>query len=208
MEALETAPITQKPVGFTQVFEANRNSTATCIVNVGGAGSGKSWAIAQLLISKMLNEDNKTFGICRHTFPALRMTAYDLFISLLKDYGVYREEKHNKTANVYSYKNNVVYFFSLDDAEKVKSTSFNYIWIEECSEISFNDFIILKTRLRGTVKPGELNHVYLSCNPTDIQGWVASKLCGVTKEKKKEQQPNYSAQLLSKEQGRDTICPK
>ncbi len=172
------APSTQKAIGYTKIFEANRDSKASVVVNVGGAGSSKSYSIAQLLITKLINEDNKVFGICRHTFPALRMTSYDLILGLLKQYGVYKEERHNKTANVYSYKNSSMHFFSLDDSEKVKSTSFNYIWVEESSEISWEDFIVLKTRLRAPKKEGEINQIFLRLNPSDSFGWIPTRLCG------------------------------
>lgn len=112
------------------------------------------------------------------------MTAYALIIQLLKEYGVYREERHNKTASTYSYKNNIIQFASLDEIDKIKSTSFNYIFVEEANEISFDEFIVLKTRLRGTVKEGELNQIFLACNPSDSFGWLATRLCGHTNEVK------------------------
>lgn len=170
-----------KLVGYTEVFEANKASKATVVVNVGGAGSSKSYSIAQLFVHKLINESNKTFGVIRKTFPALRMTSYGLIIGLLKQYGVYREEKHNRTANNYVYKDSVVWFFSIDEIEKVKSTSFNYIWVEECSEISWDEFIVLKTRLRAPTTKDCPNQMFLSLNPSDSFGWVAVKLCNATK---------------------------
>ncbi len=174
------APSTQKEVGYTKIFEANRDSKASVIVNVGGAGSSKSYSVAQLLISKLITEDNKVFGILRKTFPALRMTSLDLILGLLKEYGIYKVEHHNKTANTYSFKNSTMHFFGLDDPEKVKSTSFNYIWIEEANEITWEDFIILKTRLRAPKKDNELNQMFLTLNPSDSFGWIPTRLCGVT----------------------------
>ena len=169
----------ERLIGYTEVFEANKASKATVVVNVGGAGSSKSHSLAQLFVHKLINESNKTFGVCRRTFPALRMTSYDLIIGLLKQYGIYREERHNKTANTYSYKDNIIHFFSLDDSEKIKSTSFNYLWLEEANEFTFDDFIIFKTRLRSAKKLNERNQIFLSCNPSDSFGWVATKLCGI-----------------------------
>ena len=179
MEALEAAPITQKIIRYTPVFEANQASRASVVVNVGGAGSSKSYSIAQLLISKFLNEENKVFGVIRKTYPALRMTSLDLIMRLLKEYGIYKEERHNKTANTYSYKNNVMWFLSLDEESKIRSTNFSYLWVEEASEISWEEFITLKLRLRVPVKSGEQNVIYLSLNPSDSFSWVATRLCGV-----------------------------
>lgn len=164
-----------KEVYFTKIFYRNQNSKATVIINVGGARSSKSHSICQLLISKLLNEDNKVFGICRKTFPSLRMTSMQMFFDMLIDYGIYEEKNHNKTFNTYTQGTNRVQFFGLDEADKIKSTEFNYIWMEEANEFAYDDFMNLKLRLSGKTKPGELNHIYLSLNPTDANGWIPMK---------------------------------
>jgi len=168
-----------RQVGFTEVFELNKNAKTPVVVNVGGAGSSKSYSIAQLFVYKLVNEQNKVFGVCRKTFPALRMTSMNLMIQLLKDYGIYREDQHNKTANNYTYGNNIIWWFSVDESEKVRSTNFSYLWLEECQEFSWEDYVTLKLRLRHPVLDGNSNRMYLSLNPVDSFGWVATKLCGV-----------------------------
>ncbi|KKL24693.1 hypothetical protein LCGC14_2412800, partial [marine sediment metagenome] len=118
----------QKEIGTTTVYEWNRNSTATTVIDVGGAGSSKSHSIAQLLIEKLVQEEGKAIGICRKTFPALRMTAMKLVIDLLKEYGIYNPGSHNKTSGTYSYnptdtetgrkrwaKDSTIQFFSVGD---------------------------------------------------------------------------------------------
>ena len=167
-----------REIGVTPIYHKTRECKAKTIVNVGGAGSSKSYSIAQLLIEKMATEKNKKIGICRKTFPALRMTALDLVIGLLKDYGTYDPNKHNKSNNTYTHKTNVIQFFSLDEAEKIKSADFSYIWMEECNEFSYEDYIVLKLRLRQPTQEGEVNQMFLSCNPVDAHSWVA-RLCGV-----------------------------
>lgn len=149
------------------------------VVNVGGAGSSKSHSIAQLFIEKLLTEQNKTFGVLRKTFPALRMTAMGLILGLLKEYGVYRETQHNKTANTYTYGTNVIWFLSVDEIDKIKSTNFNYLWLEEANEFSWEDYVVLKLRLRAPIKTGEANQMFISLNPSDSYGWVPVRLCGV-----------------------------
>jgi len=168
-----------RKIGYTSLFELNKNSKATVVVNVGGAGSSKSYSIAQLIVYKLLNEENKVFGVLRKTFPALRMTSMGLILDLLKQYGVYREKQHNKTANNYIYGSNIIWFFSIDESDKIKSTNFSTIWVEEANEISWEDFVILKLRLRAPIKEGEVNQIFLSLNPSDSSNWIATKLCGV-----------------------------
>lgn len=164
-----------RQIGYTNIFEKNRNSKKTVVINVGGARSSKSYSIAQLLIEKLLTEDHKVIGICRKTFPALRMSAMKVMLELLKDYGVYKDVQHNKTFNTYTYGTNLIQFFGLDESEKVKSTEFNYIHMEEANEFTYEDYIALKLRLSGKTKKGELNHLYISLNPVDAHNWVATK---------------------------------
>lgn len=161
----------------TPVFERLRECKDTTVVLVGGAGSSKSHSIAQFLIEKLVMEKGKSIGICRKTFPALRMTAMDLVFGLLKEYGIYREENHNKTANTYTHGTNKIWFFSLDELEKIKSANFHYIWMEECNEFSRADYMVMKLRLRGPTTPDCPNQIFLSLNPVDASNWVA-KLCG------------------------------
>ena len=169
----------QREIGVTPIYHKTRGCRAKTIVNVGGARSSKSYSIAQLLIEKLVNEKNKKIGICRKTFPALRMTVIDqLMLPLLKDYGIYNPNNHNKTNHTYRHGTNVIQFFSLDEPEKIKSAEFNYIWMEEGNEFTYEDYTILKLRLSGPVQEGETNHIYVSLNPVDANGWIPKKLIG------------------------------
>jgi phage terminase large subunit len=164
-----------REIFYTKIFERTKASKAFVVINVGGARSSKSYSIAQVLIEKLITERGKKIGICRKTFPSLRMSTMLPFIDMLKEYGLYREEGHNKTFNSYVYGTNFIQFFSLDESEKIKSTEFNYIWMEEANEFSYEDYINLKLRLSGAKFTGEQNHLYLSLNPIDSMGWIPER---------------------------------
>lgn len=164
-----------RKIGYTDIFQRNRDSKKKVIINVGGARSSKSHSVCQILIEKCLTERNKSIGICRKTFPSLRMTCMKMFLDLLKEYGLYREENHNKSFNTYSINSNLVQFFGLDESEKIKSAEFNYIWMEEANEFTYQDYVTLKTRLSGQTKRGEMNHMYLSLNPIDANNWIPTR---------------------------------
>ena len=165
-----------KHIEYTPLLQRTRDSKAKTILHVGGAGSSKSWSLAQLMIIKLVSEENKKIGICRKTFPALRMTAMDLVLKLLQSYGIYNLNNHNKTNNVYQHNSNQIQFFSLDDPEKIKSADFNYIWMEEASEFTLEDYMVMKLRLRHPTKEREPNQIFLSLNPTDAHGWIPTNL--------------------------------
>jgi len=164
-------------VFFTSVFKRNYESIKKVLCNVGGARSSKSYSIAQLLAYKMRKERNKNIGICRKTMPALKMTAYKVFIDLLKEWGLYDINCHNRTEHFYQFEhtNSRIQFFSLDDPEKIKSTEFNYLWLEEANEFTYPDYITLLTRLSGKINAGEINQIFLSYNPNETN-WISEKL--------------------------------
>lgn len=160
----------------TGIFERNLAAKARTVVNIGGARSSKSHSIAQLLILKAANEPRKTIAVTRKTMPALRMTAQKLVLDLAKAYGLYNPACHSKTDGLLRINSSVIRFFSIDDPEKVKSTEFNYIWMEEANEFDYCDYITLLTRLSARAEDGERNRIYLSINPSDEDGWIPRRL--------------------------------
>ena len=110
---------------FTQLYNANK----TVVVCRGGARSSKSYSIAQLLVQKLTSERNKKILVSRKTMPSLKITAMRDILTLLKDYGYYSYCDHNKTDSTLTYRptGSFIYFCSVDDPEKIKSTGWNYI---------------------------------------------------------------------------------
>jgi phage terminase large subunit len=124
----------------------------------------------------MLSEKNKNILITRKTMPALRMTAYKTFIDILIEYKLYNRANHNKTSRTYTHDTNTVLFTSFDEPTKIQSTEFNYIWMEEAEEFTFEDFMVLKTRLSGKTQPGEMNQIFLSYNPKNENSYINKKI--------------------------------
>ncbi len=160
----------------TPVYDKLVNCRAKTVINVGGARSSKSYSIAQYIVYKLINEEHKKIGVTRKTFPALRRTAYDLIIGLLKDYGIYKERNHNKSFLTYEHGTNKIEFFGMDEPEKLKSTGFSYIWMEEANEFTYDDYFTLWLRLSEPTKKGERNQIFLSFNPIDENNWIAKTL--------------------------------
>ena len=129
----------------------------------------------QLLIYKMTNEPCKIL-ILRKTTPSLVNTVYRDFINLLKDYDLYRFCEHNKTYKTILYLPNGSYilFTGLDDPERIKSSDFNYIFIEEANEFTYDDYMILKTRLSAPTKTK--NQLFMAFNPVDAFSYIKTKI--------------------------------
>ncbi len=167
---------TPREIGVTPIYDKNRESGAKTIVNVGGAGSSKSHSLEQLFIERLTQEKNKRIGITRKTFNSLRMTTMLDMVALLKDYGIYDPNHHNKSEHIYTHNSSSIQFFGLDEAEKLKSANFNYIWMEEANEFTYKDYTILKLRCRHPTIEGERNQMFLSLNPSDANGWIPKRL--------------------------------
>ena len=159
-----------------KVFKETLKAQSKIILNIGGARSGKSYALAQLLIMKALNYPGLNIGITRKTMPALKMTARRLILDLLSQYGLYQSANFNKTENYYQLNKSRLQFFSLDDPEKIKSSEFNYLWLEEATEFTYQDYLVLLTRLSAPTQEPLKNQIFLTLNPTDINCWIAKYL--------------------------------
>lgn len=168
-----------KKVTVTDIFKQNFESTSSTVVNRGGARSSKSYSIHQLIIHKITNEVNKKFLLTMKTTPALIMVLYKEFIDLLKYYDYYRYFEHNKSNKVLTYLPNgsFIQFTSFDDPSKMRSTEWNYVFMEEANNFSYDDYMTLK--LRMSAQNDLMNQIYMAFNPTDAFSWIKTKLLDV-----------------------------
>jgi phage terminase large subunit len=56
------------------------------------------------------------------------------------------------------------------------SSEWNYIWIEEATEFTWEEYQTIKLRLRAKSKDGIPNQIFLSFNPIDEMHWIKEKL--------------------------------
>jgi phage terminase large subunit len=155
---------------YYKFFSANTDKTT--LVIYGGAGSGKSYAVAQWLILRSLQEDNKRFLCSRKSLPSLRISTLQLMLDLLNQLQVPYEL--NRSELVLKVRSNLFFFKSLDDREKIKSAEFNYAWLEEATEFDYEDFLQVKLRLRR--RNSMKNQIYLTFNPININHWLKEKI--------------------------------
>ncbi len=135
----------------------------------GGAGSGKSWSIAQFfVIEKMCKEIGIRILVTRKTGPALTKSCWQLVLDLLRKYEIPFE--CNKTDKTIVIGTAEMWFVPLDDPEKIKSIEgINYVWAEEATELTQWDFMQLDLRCRG-FNPQSFNFLVFSFNPIQKPG--------------------------------------
>ena len=146
------------------------------LVLYGGAGSGKSYFIAERYLYKMLKSSKFNLLVVRNTGKSNRDSTYALFKQVIIKWKLYKHFKLNESdLRIKCLLNgNEIIFAGLDDVEKLKSVTFSKgeltdIWIEEASEILESDFNQLDVRLRGK---GTKKQITISFNPIDVNHWL------------------------------------
>lgn len=147
----------------------------------GGYGSGKSYAVAEKIHLKLL-EEKRTCLVVRNVFDTIRESCFSLFKEIIESMGMLSDTTRlsgkvdGKIVAVTSpmeirYPNGSrIIFKGLDNPEKIKSINgVSIVWIEECSEIYFQAYTELLGRIRGK---GVTKHFILTCNPVGKWNWV------------------------------------
>jgi len=156
---------------YTPLFEELMRTHTRFVINMGGTGSGKSFAAAQKEIVKATRHaDTKTLVI-RKVGSTLRDSVIPSFRSRLREFGLAEVYNYSKTGQVLSHKQNgsEIIFRGLDDPEKLKSfEGLQRILVEEASELEYEDFLELNRRVRGR----EDIQITLCFNPIDEEHWL------------------------------------
>jgi len=140
----------------------------------GGGGSGKSTSLHQFFcIDKFLQGDHLDILVVRKTMTSLRLTAYRKMIELLKGLPSNKGFEYNKSEAWVKYKTNLMQFSGLDDSEKIKSTEWDYIFAEELTDFTQDDFSMLNLRLKrsGSGNP----QLFGAFNPIDAFHWIKTE---------------------------------
>lgn len=138
-------------------------------VYYGGAGSGKSVFVAQKILIKALNNKRRIL-IVRKVARTIRDSVFQLMLNTLSQFQLLDKCSVNKTNFTIELPNGSQFlFYGMDNSEKMKSiTDITDIWIEEATEINYDDFSQLDLRLRA--KKPDLQ-IFLSFNPVSKVNW-------------------------------------
>ena len=142
----------------TQTFQNLLDSDKRVSQHIGGTRSGKTYAILQYLLVKMIEIDGCNVIVVRKSGPVLKRTIMKDFIDILKTLDLYSEDDFNITDKIWKYYNSTIQFVSTDDADKLRGIKSNYLFIDEASEIDEESYFQLS--IRTTDK------IILAYNPT------------------------------------------
>ncbi len=139
----------------------------------GGAGSGKTYSIAQHILTLLVSEEDLRILIAMKTSPQLRMTVYQDLLDILATWNV--DVKVNDTRMDFKHGTSVINCRGLDKPHKIKSYNANIIWMEEATNFGKKEFNQLNLRLRRP-HPTVPNQMFLSFNPIDQWHWCVTDL--------------------------------
>ena len=173
------ANITISKKVFNKAFLPYLDNDSRYLVLYGGAGSGKSYFVAERWIYKLLKNSKFNLLVVRNTGKSNRDSTFALIKQIVTKWNLKKYFKINESdLRIKCLLNeNEIIFAGLDDVEKLKSITFSKgeltdIWIEEASEIQESDFNQLDVRLRGK---GTKKQIMLSFNPIDINHWLKKR---------------------------------
>ena len=140
------------------------------LVFYGGAGSGKSFFVAQRLVYKALRSRRKIL-VLRKVNRTTKASTFQLLLDTLKQFGIYQYCDINRTDFTITLPNGSAFLcMGLDDPEKIKSiTGLTDAWLEEATEFTLDDFSQVNLRVRDP--KAEDQEIILSFNPVSKANW-------------------------------------
>ena len=116
--------------------------------------------------------------VTRKTGPSLKATTWKMMRNILSDFH-YQEGRDfhlNRTDKELEAPNgNVMRFTPIDDPQKIKSASYNVVYVEEITEFTEEDHFFIKNTIRRPNNTGYRNKIIMTFNPVDINHWVWQK---------------------------------
>ena len=136
----------------------------------GGAGSGKSYFVAQKLVIKALTDCRKVL-VLRKVGRTVKNSVFQLILDTLNLFQIKNKCKINKTDFSIELPNGSIFLCSgLDDPEKIKSIAgLTDAWLEEATEFTQDDFNQIDLRIRDPLAKDQ--QLILSFNPVSKASW-------------------------------------
>lgn len=136
------------------------HSSKRYVVHEGGARSGKTFGIVQVLI-QVASDQPLGITISSHSLPHLKRGAMRDFMAIMNEWGWYNENDHNKTDNVYHFDSGgYIEFLGLEEANKARGAGRDILFVNEANLVNKQLFDQLDMRTKGKV--------ILDLNPSDF----------------------------------------
>jgi len=153
-----------KEIKTTRVFQDLLDSDKRINVFQGSSRASKTYNILIYFVYKLLNEDNKILSVVRKTLPALKGSVLRDLKEILIMYDVYDPDRWHQADGYYQIGTNIIEWFSIDDETKVRGRKRDYLFINEATEVSHDEYIQLVLRTSDMI--------VMDLNPSLWQSWI------------------------------------
>jgi len=151
-------------ISTTKVFQDLISTDKRICVFQGSSRASKTYNILIYWIYKLLIEENKTFTIVRKTLPALKGSVLRDLKEILIMFGVYDANKWHSVDGYYELGTNMIEWISCDDESKLRGRKRDYLFINEATEVSYDEYIQLALRTSG--------RIVIDLNPSLWNSWI------------------------------------
>lgn len=148
----------------TRVFEDLIESDKRINVFQGSSRASKTYNILIYFVYKLLNEDNKILSVVRKTLPALKGSVLRDLKEILIMFDQYDPNNWHQADGYYQLGTNLIEWFSIDDETKVRGRKRDYLFINEATEVSHEEYTQLVLRTADMI--------VLDLNPSLWQSWI------------------------------------
>jgi len=149
---------------------------AKILLIYGGAGSGKSYFVAQKIVLRFIHEENHKILILRKQQVNIKDSVWALILEVLVEFEFLAIKLNKSDRTITNLENgNVLLFRGLDEPEKIKSVQgITSMWLEEATDFLYDDFTQLLLRIRGQ----HTNYIQyiLTFNPVSEYHWLKTKI--------------------------------
>jgi phage terminase large subunit len=147
-------------IGLARITKILMHNKKVIKVLQGGTSSGKTYSILYRILVGCISEwENETIDVIRDTMPALRISAMKDWEDILKKYGLYNKNMHNRSKNEYTIKSNKVRFYSADNEEKMRGPRRDRTYFNEVLELKRMN--VMQVMLRTN------KEIFMDYNPSE-----------------------------------------
>lgn len=161
-------------MGSTVVYKHIENAKRLgykIVVEQGGSRSGKTMNTVLWLVLRMLNEKLSVI-VVRGTSPTIEVSVLQDFKDVMSQLGVWKDDNYTKTTRVYEFDSgSVLRFMGCDDAEKRKGVRADIAFLNEVTDLTFEQFNQFSMRIP---------FIIADYNPNiNDDHWIVQKLINV-----------------------------
>lgn len=170
MEIKEAQVFVPLPKQTSFLYNLLHNDEAKFVWYCGGFGSGKSFIGSHAAVRLAMSAPGGRGLIARNTLVDLKATTMKTFFEVIDPRLIY---KWNKTENLLTLINgHEIYFWGLDDIEKLKSLEIGWFWFDEVDEVKPIVFDVAVGRLRNKRQP---KRVGMITSNSEGKNWTYKK---------------------------------